>query len=380
MLPLFYQKFLEKYLSSSQLITLQMLVWLLQRQKQVRIERLAAILPLPIQQNSRRRHLQRFLNLPNLSVVLLWFPLVKEILSRQINAGSHLVLAMDRTQWTGNNILMLSAIYRSRAIPIFWVLLEKKGASNLREQQQLLRPVIRLFKSYQIVVIGDREFHSIELATWLHRQGLSFVFRQKASTTFRFKRRKFQPIQSLSLSPGEKKFLREISLTQKRGFRKFNLAVYRQRKYRGRTLHEAWYLLTNLTTVEQAVHRYGQRFGIEAMFKDCKSGGYNLSNSQASPERVTRLILLIALAMTSSWLSGTRIQTQRQSHYISRPCEGGRNRRRHSAFWIGLYGSNWIATFYECIVWVEELIRSVRNKQTFYRRGIKAMSLIEPAF
>ncbi|WP_414527389.1 hypothetical protein [Nodularia chucula] len=61
MLPSFYQPILSKYLSSTQLITLKMLVWLLQSQKQVKIERLAATLPLPIQQNSRRRHLQRFL-------------------------------------------------------------------------------------------------------------------------------------------------------------------------------------------------------------------------------------------------------------------------------------------------------------------------------
>jgi hypothetical protein len=44
MLPSFYQKFLEKYLNQSQLITLKMLVWLLKNQKQVKIERLAATL------------------------------------------------------------------------------------------------------------------------------------------------------------------------------------------------------------------------------------------------------------------------------------------------------------------------------------------------
>ena len=71
MLPIFYQTFLQKYLTQTQLLTLKMLVWLLQTQKQVRIERLAAILPLPIQQNSRRRHIQRFLLLKRLSVVLL---------------------------------------------------------------------------------------------------------------------------------------------------------------------------------------------------------------------------------------------------------------------------------------------------------------------
>ena len=56
MLPSFYQEIPEKYLSSRQLITLKMLVWVLQTQKEVRIERLAANLPLPIQENSR--HIQ----------------------------------------------------------------------------------------------------------------------------------------------------------------------------------------------------------------------------------------------------------------------------------------------------------------------------------
>ncbi|WP_085940197.1 hypothetical protein [Trichormus azollae] len=53
MLPSFYQQILEKYLSNRQLITLKMLVWGLQIQKEVRIGRLGANLPLPIQENSR---------------------------------------------------------------------------------------------------------------------------------------------------------------------------------------------------------------------------------------------------------------------------------------------------------------------------------------
>ena len=66
MLPSFYQKYLERYLQPAQLITLKMVVWLLQSKKQVRIERLAATLPLPILENGRRRHLQRFLSLGNI--------------------------------------------------------------------------------------------------------------------------------------------------------------------------------------------------------------------------------------------------------------------------------------------------------------------------
>jgi hypothetical protein len=164
MLPIFYQAQLQKYLSQSQLITLKLLIWLLQSQKQVKIETLAATLPLPIQPNSRRRHIQRFLTLNKLSVVLLWFPLIQHIMARHIAKGKQLVIALDRTQWKDKNILMASVIYQKRALPIFWILLEKKGVSDLREQQIVLRPVIKLFKAHRVVIIGDKEFHSVELA------------------------------------------------------------------------------------------------------------------------------------------------------------------------------------------------------------------------
>ena len=377
MLPSFYQKYLERYLKPAQLITLKMLVWLLQSHKQVRIERLAANLPLPILEHSRRRHIQRFLALGSLSVLALWFPLIREILDRQLKAGTQLIIAIDRTQWQENNVLMVSAIVHKRAFPIFWTLLEKKGACNLAEQKQVLRPVIRLLNKYQLVVVGDREFHSIELAQWLHRQHLSFVLRQKRNTTFRSKRQKFQPLSSIPIQPGIRLFYSDISLTQKKGFNRFNLAAYWQRKYKGKQEDEPWYLLTNLSSLNSAVHIYKQRYGIEAMFKDCKTGGYNLEASQARPDRLIKLILLIALAMTSAWLHGKRTQLQGQHKYICRLTEKGRNRRRHSNFWIGLYGESWLVAFESCQLWVEEMLNLIANKKSFYQRGLRAISLID---
>lgn len=148
----------------------------------------------------------------------------------------------------------------------------------------------------------------------------------------------------------------------------------------GKQEDDAWYLLTNLPDLESAIKIYTQRFGIEAMFKDCKSGGYNLEGSNANPDRLMRLILLIALAMTSAWLQGQRIKLQRLQPLVCRSQERGRTRKRHSNFWIGLYGQNWLTAFHECRIWVEELMDYIRNKQTFYRRGLKAMSLIQQAF
>ena len=377
MLPIFYQAQLQKYLSQSQLITLKLLVWLLQSQKQVKIERLAATLPLPIQQNSRRRHIQRFLNLKRLSVVLLWFPLIQQIITRHIAKGKQLIIALDRTQWKENNILMVSAIYLNRGLPIFWILLDKKGASSLREQQIVLRPVIKLFKAHKLVIIGDREFHSVELAQWLHRQRVNFVFRQKKDTTFRQNRQKFKSLSHVEIFPGMKQFFPKVTLTQKKGFGRFNLAIYGKRKYKGKQQQTPWYLLTNLPDCETAVKIYGKRLGIEAMFKDCKTGGYNLEGSQASSDRLVRLVLLIALAMSAAWLQGQHTSAGGKSSYICRPNENQRTRRRHSNFWIGLYGYNWIATFHLCQEWVAELLGVIRNKLPFYQRGLRAFNLIQ---
>ncbi len=242
--------------------------------------------------------------------------------------------------WKEYNVLMVSAIVQKRAFPLFWTLLDKQGASNLTEQQQVLRPVIRLLKRYKLIIIGEREFHSIELAQWLHRQHFSLGLRQKSSTTFREKIQSFQALDSIPVQPGIHLFYPKVGFTKKKGFSRFNLVASGQRKYRGKQEDEPWYLLTNLPDLKSASESYSQLYGIEAMFKDCKTGGYNLEGPQASPEKLIALMILIAIAMTLAWLRGKRTQLQGQEKYVCRLSEPGRTRRRHSKFWIGLYGEN----------------------------------------
>ncbi len=44
------------------------------------------------------------------------------------------------------------------------------------------------------------------------------------------------------------------------------------------------------------------------MFRDCKSGGYNLSGTQVCEIRLNTLILLIAIAYTSAIIQGAEIK------------------------------------------------------------------------
>ena len=143
-----YESHFKQSLTKAQYKTLEMLIWLLTVQKTVRIERLAACFPLPIKYESRRRHIQRFLILFNLSLPLFWFPIVKQVIQQEFKLKSRLIITLDRTQWKENNVLVIAVIYKKRAIPVYWKLLEKEGSTNLREQQAIIKPVLRLLKNY----------------------------------------------------------------------------------------------------------------------------------------------------------------------------------------------------------------------------------------
>ncbi|MEC4895824.1 MAG: hypothetical protein SAL07_25510 [Oscillatoria sp. PMC 1051.18] len=146
---------------------------------------------------------------------------------------------------------LVAVIWQKRALPIYWYLLSKKGASNLSEQQAVLKPVIKLLKSYELVIIGDREFTSVKLAYWLKSrnktQKVFFAFRQKLLTKFKKGRSKYQSFNDLKLIPGVKKFLTGVSVTKSKGFGRFNVLAYQQRKYRTNHQQEPWFILTNLS-------------------------------------------------------------------------------------------------------------------------------------
>jgi len=179
MLPLFYQSHLEKQLKSAEYLTLKILVYLLQSQKQVSIELLATLMPYPIQFESRRRSLQRFLKLDCLNIKSLWFPLVKKILQAKFKNSKPLKVAIERTQWREQNVFMLSLVWQKRSIPLYWLLLDKKGSSNICEQQALITPVLELLSDYKIIILGDREFGSVKLAYWLCQKKVKFILRVK---------------------------------------------------------------------------------------------------------------------------------------------------------------------------------------------------------
>ena len=275
---------------------------------------------------------------------------------------------------------MVALIIEKRAIPIYWQFLEKQGASNLVEQKAILRPVIRLLQGYKIVILADREFHSVKLASWLCEKKVYFVLRQKKDTNIQQRGRDYQELTMLELAPGMRKFLTNLKVTKEKGFGGASLAAYWKRTYAGKREKEPWYLLTNLPTLAETLKAYRKRTGIEAMFKDCKTGGYNLEGSHASIERLTRLVLLIAIAYTCATLKGKAIKSTGQQNYVNRFRKVQQSLTKNSNFWIGLYGDVWVIGMEFLSDWSQKLMRMAPNKLPFFQRGLRALSLIQSAF
>lgn len=380
MLPEFYHKCISQLLSSRQYATLRITVLILQSYRIIQIEKLASILPIPIKYQSRRRHIQRFLILPQLTTKCIWFPIIKKWLKINQTRKKICYLAIDRTRWQERNLFVASLIKNNRAIPLNWMLLDKKGNSNIAEQRRLLKSTLRLLKGYQVVVIGDREFGNINLADWLSKQGCQYVLRTKSNKYIQQKEEKYQQLISLGLKPGKSFYLRQVSFTKQTGMSKVNLAFYWSKITNGKRKNEGWYLINNLANLQQTIKAYKKRMGIEAMFKDCKSGGYNLEQCQANNERLLSLILLIAIAYTCAIKKGQAIAFKGIKEYVCRLKEHLRKYRRHSNFWVGLYGSLWVGVFQMCHDWVEQLMILTPNKLPFYQRGLRAKTLILCSF
>ncbi|NEP29103.1 IS4 family transposase [Moorena sp. SIO3I6] len=393
MLPSFYQTCLEAHLTSAQYLTLQLLIILLQTERNVKLERLATLFPQPIQFESRRRNLQRFLGLPQLSVKLLWFPLVKYLVREQfhphkmnrkrrrylkrIKQRGYLLLVIDRTQWKERNLMMVSLVCGRRAIPVYWHLLGKKGNSNLGQQKALLTPVLKLLKPNPVIVIGDREYHSVKLAEWLTHKGVDFALRQKRSTHIQENGQDYQALKNLDFKPGMAQFFEGINCTQKHQLGRFNIALRWRRKYRGKGISEPWYILTSLNSLSLTLFCYQARWGIEGMFKDCKTGGYNLEQTKVNDTRFIALVLLIAIAYSLATFLGQALKYKGVRQYICRLKELKRYSERHSNFWIGLYGKLWVGAME---IWSDlalNLMAQKPQKRWFYCQGMRAASLIQ---
>ena len=130
---------------------------MIQAYREVKLSTLASLFPQPITDESRKRNLQGFLVVGSLCVKLLWFPLVKYWI-RQSETGHKLnrrqrhyyMIALERTQWKGRNLFMVTFVWVTHALPFYWSILNHVGNSDFKNQNRLLSVALFLFQKWRL--------------------------------------------------------------------------------------------------------------------------------------------------------------------------------------------------------------------------------------
>jgi hypothetical protein len=83
--------------------------------------------------------------------------------------------------------LCAPVVWEKRSISLYWLLLDKKGSSNIGEQQALITPVLELLSDYEVIILGNSrrdsfasgELGTIKLAIMVCHKPVKFILRVK---------------------------------------------------------------------------------------------------------------------------------------------------------------------------------------------------------
>jgi hypothetical protein len=255
---------------------------------------------------SWQRRCRRWLGNERIDVQSLYGPLVLWAIQHWQKPGHSLHLALDTTVlWNRFCVVVLSVVCHGRAIPLLWQTLEHPSASVSAEVViALLERADQLLSGFgAITVLADRGFPSAELLGWFEgRERWNYVMRLRGDAEIHGTAAPLGcQVRRLRLPRGHCRGFRDVQLWGD-GQRRANLVLARPV---GIKSSEPWYLVSNQSPGLDLVWAYGQRFCCEQLFRDQKSGIFQLENSRLrDPARIDRLLLVVAIAVLISSLQG----------------------------------------------------------------------------
>jgi len=252
---------------------------------------------------STQRRFVRWLTNRRVEVHTLYAPLIQQALAAWGNHARY--LALDTTM-LGNRycIVRISVLYRGRAIPVVWQVLEHGSSSVAYEAYEALLHAVPLLLplGVRVVLLADRGFADTALLGHLHR--LRWHFRIRIKANFGVYRSGHQPckVEDFRLAPGRALFLQHVAITTDH-CGPVSLALARHASN-----GECWYVVSDEPTSVQTFVEYGWRFDIEENFLDDKSKGFQLESSLLrTAEAVTRLCFVLAVTTLYLVAQGTQV-------------------------------------------------------------------------
>jgi hypothetical protein len=241
---------------------------------------------------SRVKKYSRWLQNERTGYEAYYLPFAQEILANLAQIRP-LVFMMDGSDVGHNCItLMISLVYRKRALPIVWLVVEgSKGHLPEALHLELLERLQSVLpEDYQAIFLGDGEFDGVELQAALQSIGWAYVCRT-AKNVLLYEEELLFSFSDLLLQPGDLVGIPNVYFTAQT-YGPVTAIGWWQKGYQ-----EPIFLVTNFALIDEACYWYAKRFQIETFFSDEKSRGFNLHKSHLSdPERLSRLMVAACLA------------------------------------------------------------------------------------
>lgn len=255
--------------------------------------------------SSKQRQLERWLNNPKIEARGLYRPLIRAALHDW--QGERLFLALDSSVlWDRFVIVRVSLVYRGRALPLDWIMLEHGSATvGFETYKTILEEAAKqLPKPAQVILLADRGFVDHHLFRLARDLGWGFRIRLKSSIYVGHAIHQGASVGQLMPPKGHALFLHKVWVTEK-WFGPVHLALGHVQTQHG---YEEWAIVSDEPTSLQTFDEFGLRFDIEENFLDDKSAGFQLASSEIRDvDALSRLALILATTTLYLISTGTAV-------------------------------------------------------------------------
>ena len=278
------------------------------------------------------RRFRRWLDNDKIDVLSLYGPFMQQAVAAW--GEQALYVALDTSMlWNTYCLVRLAVIYRGRAVPLVWCVLQHGSAQVAFEvyRDLLERAALLLPRSCTVVFLADRGFADTELMAHLQRLGWHWRIRIKGSFWLYRPGQCRCKVERLAVARGHACFWHRVCITAKR-YGPVHLAV--AQAWQGQ---DVWYVLSDEPTDGKTFEEYGLRFDIEENFLDDKSNGFQLESSLIrSAQALTRLCLVLAMTTLYLVTQGTEVVKQGKRRWVDPHWLRGQSYLKIGWHWVKL--------------------------------------------
>jgi hypothetical protein len=290
------------------------------------------------------RRFSRWLNNHRIKPQPLYGPLIEQALIGWV--GKRVYVALDTSMlWNTYCMVRLSFIYRGRAVPLTWKVIEHGSAAvSFDVYQDLLEEASRRLPfTCKVVFLADRGFADTQLMRHLSKMGWHFRIRIKSNFWIHPSPMASFQVSDIDLAPGHIRCWQGVQITEQH-VGPVHLAVARPLGS-----DEYWYVISDEMADIQTLEEYGLRFDIEENFLDDKSNGFQLEDSLIrSAEALERLCFVLAVTTLYLVSLGTAVVKQGKRRLVDPHWFRGASYLKIGWLWVAYA----LTRGYELYTWV----------------------------